>query len=193
MSDVKIDYNTANIVLKINIGGKNTEVFLPPASQREIKDNALVLGEYNECMNNIATNVLLVDWDIYLDRCIRGLVNRDMNTNAQSDIYEKKVNEYKDKILGLLERSIVGGYYFDIANNQIEVKPISELNNESKDSIRSSLLFFIAALRYWRPQMEDEAWMDAMAKSKIILTSLSAMEYKNTITIQSKKDETSKK
>ena len=60
MSDVKIDYNTANIVLKINIGGKNTEVFLPPASQREIKDNALVLGEYNECMNNIATNVLLV-------------------------------------------------------------------------------------------------------------------------------------
>ena len=95
--------------------------------------------------------------------------------------------------MGLLERSIVGGYYFDIANNQIEVKPISELNNESKDSIRSSLLFFIAALRYWRPQMEDEAWADAMEKSKIILTSLSAMEYKNTITIQSKKDETSKK
>lgn len=193
MADVKIDYNTANIILKVKIGGKNAEVFLPPASQKEIKDNALVLGEYNQCMDNINANVLLVDWDVYLDRCVKSVVNGELGFNTKNDIYENKVNEYKDKILGLLERSIVGGYYFDIVDNQIEVKPLSELDNESKDRIRSSLLFFIVALRYWSSQMEDEAWADAMEKSRIKLTSLSAMEYKNTITTQSKKGGTSKK
>jgi hypothetical protein len=187
-----IDYNTANIILKVNIGGKMTEIFLPPASQKEIKQNALVLGAYNNCMNNINANILLVDWDIYLEKCIKANVNEELGFNTKNDIYNKKVNEYKDKILGLLERSIVGGYYFETSDNGIEAKNLSSLSEDDKDNIRSSLLFFIAALRYWRPQMTDKEWAEALKASNINLTMLSAMEYKNTIMTQSKDAEISK-
>lgn len=193
MNDIKIDYNTANIVLKVNIGGKKTEIFLPPASQNEIKKNALVLGEYSNCIVNIATNVLIIDWDVYLEKCIKSVVNSELGFSSRDDIYDKKVAEYKDNIFALLDRSIVGGYYFVATDNGIEATSLNELSDDKKDIIRSNLLFFIVALRYVIPNFTEAEAETFLKKMNITTTSLSATEYKNTITTQSKKKETSKK
>ena len=191
--DVKIDYNTANIIFQVKIGKKKTEIFLPPASSVEIKKNALLLGEYSNCMLKVSPHVLIIDWDIYLEKCIKAIVNEELGFSSKSDIYDNKVKEYKDNIYALLDRSILGGYYFDIVENNIEIKSLKDIGEENKDIIRSQLLFFIVALRYTIPSLTENEAEKLLKDMKIKLTLLSHTDYKNTITIQSKGKESLKK
>lgn len=193
MNDIKIDYNTANIVMKVKINNEATEIFLPPVSQAEIRKNAFILGEYSNCIININPNILMIDWDLYLERCIKKVIKEEGITD------DTKTEEYKNNIMAMLERGIVGGYYFDITNKAkspqergIEAKSLNELSEETKNTIRSLLLFFIVALRYTIPNLTTEESENLLKSMKIKLTSLSVMDYKNTITIQSSEDETLK-
>ncbi len=190
MSDIRIDYNTANIVFPINdVDGKELLIYLPPASQNEIKANASVLGLFSEYIIKRDPTVLIVDWDIYVEKCIKELL-REEGYNIESDTYKKALNEHKDRVLGMLERSIVGGYYF---NDNFDIKPVSELDNNLKDKARANLLFFIVYIRYMKEKISDATWREILERGKIDFTLLTAMEYKNTITTRSDDSDSLKK
>ena len=87
----------------------------------------------------------------------------------------------------MLERSIASGYYFE--NN--EIKPLNTLDNEAKEIIKGSLVFFIVILRYIKPRMTAEEWEERTKQFKITFTSLNATEWKNTFITQSQTSETS--
>lgn len=189
MSEVRIDYNTLNIVFPVDFGGKELYIYLPPASQNEIKASASVLGMFSEYIVKRDPTVLIVDWDVYIEKCIKELLKEE-GYNIESDIYKKTFAEYKDKILAMLERSIVGGYYFD---DNFDIKPASELDNTIKDRVRANLLFFIVYIRYMKEKITDATWREILEKGKITFTSLPAMEYRNTITTRSDDSDSSKK
>ena len=183
--NAKIDYNTANIVFPINTPSGEINVFLPPANREEIKSNALILGGFAGIIDNVNIGVLLTDYDIYIDNIIEKQAEDKYNINDTR--YQKYIDDSKLKITAMLERSIASGYYFE--NN--EIKPLNTLDNEAKEIIKGSLVFFIVILRYIKPRMTAEEWEERTKQFKITFTSLNAMEWKNTFMTQSQTSETS--
>lgn len=185
MDNTKIDYGTANIIIPINTPNGEIKVFLPPSNKDEIKSNALILGRFAEYTDKINSLVLLTDYDIYIDEIIEYQAENKYNINDPK--YKKYIDDSKLKITAMLERSIASGYYFE--NN--EIKPLNTLDDEAKEIIKGSLLFFIVNLRYAKPRMTIEEWEERIKQVGITFTSLNATEWKNTFMIQSQTQETS--
>ena len=183
--NAKIDYNTANVVFPINTQSGEINVFLPPVNKEEIKSNALILGRFAEYTDKINSLVLLTDYDIYIDEIIEYQAENKYNINDPK--YKKYIDDSKLKITAMLERSIAAGYYFE--NN--EIKPLNTLDNEAKEMIKGSLLFFIVTLRYAKPRMTIEDWEERIKQVGITFTLLNATEWKNTFMTQSQTQETS--
>ena len=185
MDNTKIDYNTANIVFPINTPNGEIKVFLPPSNKDEIKSNALVLGGFAGYIDNISMPVLLTDYDIYIDEAIEKLADEKYNINDTR--HKKYIDDSKLKITAMLERSIASGYYFE--NN--EIKSLNSIDNEAKEIIKASLLFFIVMLRYMKPRIKIKEWEKQIETFGIIFTSLNVTEWKNTSMTQSQTQETS--
>lgn len=184
MDNIKIDYNTANIIIPMNTPNGEIKVFLPPSSKDEIKSNALVLGRFAG-YDNINISILLTDYDIYIDEVIEKLADEKYNIN--DPFHKKYIEDSKLKINAMLERSIAAGYYFE--NN--EVKSLNAIDSEAKELIKAYLLFFIVTLRYVKPRLKIEEWEERITESGITFTSLNVTEWKNTFMIQSQTKETS--
>lgn len=180
MENIKIDYNTANIVFPIIAEGKEVYIHLPPAFPNEIKANALILGRFSEYITKRDASVVIKDWDIYLDKCINEEVSEELSTTDEK-VFEIKTKEYKEKILALLERGLTGGYYYD---ENFEVQAVKDFSEDIKEKIRANMLFFIVSLRYIRERIAEEKWLEILKKGKITFTLLTATEYKNIITTQ---------
>ena len=185
MDNAKIDYNTANIVFPINTPNGEIKVFIPPVSKEEVKSNALVLGNFAGYIDNINPAVLLTDYDVYIDEEIEKLANKKYNSNDPR--YKKYIDDSKLKITALLERSIASGYYFE----DNDVKPLNSINDEAKDIIKASLLFFIVILRYMKPHLKIEEWEEKIKALSLTFTSSTVTEWKNTFMTQSQTQETS--
>lgn len=182
---MKIDYNTANIIIPIVVNGEEKQVHVPPLNEPELRSNALVLGRYVELLDNVNPVVLLQDYEIYIEDIIEELVSKKYSN--ENDPYRVKYkNDLTTKVSAMLERSISGGYYLD----NLELKSVESLDEEGKRILRASLLFFMVLFRYVRPTIATEDWVERMKDTKISFTSLNATEWKNTLTTPSQGQET---
>lgn len=169
-----IDYNTLNIVFGVNRGEDEIKVYLPPVSSEEIKKNALVLGQFAGFIREVNDAVLITDWEEYL------FLSCEKVAKISSHRTDKLYNDAK----AMLERGIVGGYYYDNFTPQ-SLKDTTD--EELKNSIRASLLFFIVARRYiFRMMGGDNA--ETLKKFGYELTSSTALDY-GTILEKSMKEE----
>ena len=182
---MRIDYNTCNIVFPINTLEGEKTVFLPPANMDEVRSNALVLGRFASLFDEVNTNVLLTDYDIYLNDIIEDLALNKYDRNEAKK--EKYIADSKLKINAMLERSIVGGYYFETG----EVKPVQQLDSQAKEIIKGSMLFFIVINRYVRPRLSEEETEKLLTSIKITCTSQSSTDWMRTSSIPSQDKEIS--
>ncbi|WP_304354236.1 hypothetical protein [Brachyspira innocens] len=182
---MRIDYNTCNIVFPINTPEGKKTIFLPPANIDEVRSNALVLGRFASLFDEVNTNVLLTDYDIYLNDIIEDLALNKYDRNEAKK--EKYITDSKLKINAMLERCIVGGYYFE----DNEVKPVQSLDTEAKEIIKGSMLFFIVINRYVRPRLSEEETEKLLTSIKITCTSQSSTDWMRTSSIPSQDKEIS--
>lgn len=182
---MRIDYNTCNIVFPINTPEGEKTIFLPPANIDEVRSNALVLGRFAGLFDEINTNVLLTDYDIYLNDIIEDLALNKYDRNEAKK--EKYITDGKLKINAMLERVIVGGYYFE----DNEVKPVQQLDSQAKEIIKGFMLFFIVINRYVRPRLSEEETQKLLTSIKITCTSQSSTDWIRTSSIPSQDKEIS--
>lgn len=182
---MRIDYNTCNIVFPINTPEGKKTIFLPPANIDEVRSNALILGRFAGLFDEVNTSVLLTDYDIYLNDIIEDLALNKYDRNEAKK--EKYITDSKLKINAMLERCIVGGYYFE----DNEVKPVQSLDTEAKETIKGSMLFFIVINRYVRPRLSEEETQKLLTSIKITCTSQSSTDWMRTSSIPSQDKEIS--
>lgn len=172
-----IDYNTLNIVFGVNKGGDEIRVFLPPVSSEEIKKNALVLGQFAGFMRELNDAVLLTDWEEYLY----------LSCEKVSKISSFRTDQLHNDVRAMLERGIVGGYYYDNFT-PLALKDVDD--EELKKGIMASLLFFIVARRYiFRMMGGDNA--ETLKKFGYELTSSTATDYGTTLEKSLKEEKSS--
>lgn len=182
---MRIDYNTCNIVFPINTPEGEKTIFLPPANIDEVRSNALILGRFAGLFDEVNTSVLLTDYDIYLNDIIEDLALNKYDRNEAKK--EKYITDSKLKINAMLERCIVGGYYFE----DNEVKPVQQLESQAKETIKGSMLFFIVINRYVRPRLSEEETEKLLTSIKITCTSQSSTDWMRTSSIPSQDKEIS--
>lgn len=181
----KIDYNTANIIIPISCNGEEVQIYVPPISTQEVKDNALLLGEFFNYFNELNPVVLLQDYEEYIKEAIDKIINRKFN--SLDDPYAKKFKaDLNTKIQALLERILLGAYYVE----KMELKTADTLPEEAKTVLKGSLLFFIVMSRYVKPKMVETDWVEQLKNMKIFYTLSSATEWLNTLKTPSTDEET---
>lgn len=181
----KIDYNTANIIIPISCNGEEVQIYVPPISEQEIKDNALLLGEFFNYLNELNLFVLLQDYEVYIGEAIDTIIKRKFN--SLEDPYAKKFKaDLNTKIQALLERILLGAYYVE----KMELKTADTLPEGAKTILKGSLLFFIVMSRYVKPTMAETDWVEKVNEMNILYTSLSATEWLNTLKTPSTDEET---
>lgn len=129
-----IDFNTMNITFGVSKGEDEIKIFVPPVSSDEIKLNALVLGQFASFMHEVNNTVLITDWEEYLF----------LSCEKVAKISSFKSDDLMNKVKAMIDRGIAGGYWYE-GFTPIE---LSKADEDLKDKVRASLLFFIVARRY---------------------------------------------
>lgn len=179
---MNIDYNTLNIILPLQTTEGEIQVHIPPVNEAEVKANALVLGRFIELLDSVNPVVLLSDYEIYVDDIIENIAG---SKNFNEIEKNKFIKEKKNSLFAMLERNLIGSYFFDS-----ELKGYEKLDDNGKDKLKAMLLVFIVLFRYIKPNVSKEEWLERMDALNISFTSLDAMEWKNTLKTQSLEEET---
>ena len=185
-NNINIDYNTCNLAFDTIINGEAKKIFAPPPPQEDINVNVLTLGDFFEKVQKSRFIVLARDYKAHIKDILetQAIIKFE---NIETDTAKRYIEQGQRNIEAMLERILMGSYII----NGSEVKSINELklDNNIKSMIKGYLLVFIVILRYvYTTSITKE--INALGLS---LTSLSAMEYANTLKTPIEDKETSGK
>lgn len=142
MENAKID-RKLNLVLPINmVAGHTIHLYVPQPTKLLFNSISKVLSKfYSLALKDIPIDVVIIDYEQYIDEAIEGMPNRD---------------EYLTKVKSFLEKVLLGSHVYDTSSGEFSgfTEYSEKLTEDDRGVVEGMLLFICALFRYTSQQIK---------------------------------------